>query len=123
MGNSEVSKEVIGEQLSRIRTAFAKALEDTSAPEFVSQEGERTFDEKHFSLAKKHVNEALKFYTPFFCEKVLQAVIAELEPKKKEYELEVKRQDADNELLDVTSEWSTEKLEALIATLRGFKNG
>jgi hypothetical protein len=114
---TEISNEVIGEQLGRIRKAFESII-----PEVGEQESEPTFESEHFSLVKAHVWEALKFYTPPFCEKVLQTVIAELAEKKKEYELEVKRQDADNELLNVTSEWPTEKLEVLITTLRGFKH-
>jgi hypothetical protein len=124
MGTSEVSKDGIGEQMDRIKKTFANAgkVADAIFPEPGEQREEGTFESEHFALAKKHVDEALECYTPPFCEKVLQAVIAELEPKKKAYELEVQRQTADDNLLDVTSEWPTERVEALIATLRGQKN-
>lgn len=117
MKTSEGLEVVVGEQLLRIRMAFANAINDVKIPEFVSQEGERTFDEEHFSLAKKHVDEALEFYTPFFCEKVLRIVIAELEPKKKKYEQEVRRQEADNALLNAIIEWPAEKVEKLTSVL------
>jgi len=111
----------INEQLLRTKKAFAKAIEDVSTLDVTDKESsEGTFESEHFSLVKKHIDEALEFYAPPFCEKVLQTVIAELAEKKKEYELKVKRQDADNELLNVTGEWPTEKLERLLTILKDF---
>jgi len=115
---SEDLEVVIGKFLSRIRTAFAKATEDTEDPGLVDQKNEPDSGEEHFSLVKAHVWEALKFYTPPFCEKVLQTVIAELAEKKKSYELEMQRQTADDALLNATQEWSTEKVEKLTSVLK-----
>ena len=118
MGTSEVSKDGIGEQMARIKKAFEKELEDMEDPGLVDQKNEPDSGEEHFSRKVEDVEDALKFYTPIFQEKVLLAVLARLAEKKKAYELEIKRQEADDALLNAITEWSTEKVNKLISILK-----
>jgi hypothetical protein len=115
---TEISNEAISEPLGRIRKAFAKAMEDMEDPGLVDQKNESDSGEEHFSRKVEDVEDALKFYTPIFQEKVLLAVLARLAEKKKAYELEIKRQEADDALLNAITEWSTEKVNKLISILK-----
>jgi len=120
--NLEVSKKVFDESLSRIKQAFAKAMENREDPGLVDQKNEPDSGEEHFSRKVEDVEDALKFYTPIFQEKILLAVLARLAEKKKSYELEVQRQTAFDNLLNALDEmaWPNEKIEKLTNNLKNL---
>jgi hypothetical protein len=119
---TEIANEAISGPLGRIRKAFAKAMEDMEDPGLVDQKNEPDSGEEHFSRKVEDVEDALKFYTPIFQEKILLAVLARLAEKKKSYELEVQRQTAFDNLLNALDEmaWPNEKIEKLTNNLKNL---
>jgi hypothetical protein len=117
-----ILNEAISEQLTRIKKAFEKAMEDMEDPGLVTQKNEPDSSEEHFSRKVKNVEDALELYTPIFQEKILLAVLARLAEKKKAYELEVQRQTAFDNLLNALDEvtWSTERIEKLTNNLKNL---
>jgi hypothetical protein len=115
---TEIANEAISGPLGRIRKAFAKAMEDTSAPGTAGQREEGTFESEHLSLGVKHVENALMIYAVPFQKQILKLVMDNFPAKEAQYEQEVRRQEADDNLLDATSEWPVEKIKKLTNNLK-----
>jgi hypothetical protein len=91
--------------------------------ESLAQETEGEFGRESLQCAVGHLEELLMIYTVPFQKKILQVVMDAFPAKEVQYEQEVRRQTADDNLLDVTSSWPVERLENLILTLKeGFKD-
>jgi len=114
---TEISKGIL-EQTSRVQKAFAEAIKDVESPESVEQKSEPTFDKEHLSLKIEQVKNVLDAYTPIFKETVLRAVIADLAGEIEAYKLEVEKQTAVDNLLDVLDFWSIGGIEQIKVILR-----
>jgi len=124
MGISGVSKEVIGENTSLIQkmVEHATKIADAVCPEPAGQETERESIREVLRCAVESLEKQLAVYAVPFQKKVLQVVMENFPAKEAQYEQEVRRQEADDNLLDATSEWPVEEVEALVAALRSQKN-
>jgi len=100
----------------------ANKIANAICPEVVEQE-EGTVKSEYLSLAANRVENALMIYTVPFQKKVLQIVMDNFPAKEVQYEQEVRRQEADDALLNATTEWPTEEVEALVVAIRNQKNG
>jgi hypothetical protein len=116
--------EVIDEQLLRIKEAFAGAVKvaDAVFPEPVAQETEGEFGRESLQCAVGHIEEVLVCYVVPFQKKILQTAMDAFPAKEVQYEQEVRRQTADDNLLDITSKWPTVKVEKLNTILKGLEN-
>ena len=117
---TEISNKAISEPLERIRKAFAKAMEDTSAPGTAGQREEGTFESEHLSLGVKHVENALMIYAVPFQKQILKLVMDNFPAKEEKHNQEVRRQEADNALLNAITGWSVEKVEKLTNILKNL---
>ena len=88
--------------------------------ESLEQGTNREFGRESLQCAVGHLEELLRIYTVPFQKKVLQIVMEAFPAKEAQYKQEVRRQEADDNLLDVTSPWPVEKLERLLSILKDF---
>lgn len=81
------------------------------------------FGSESLQYAVGHLEELLRCYVVPFQKKILKIIADNFPAKEAQYAEEIRRQAADDELLDVTSSWPVEKLESLLITLKeGPKN-
>jgi hypothetical protein len=91
------------------------ANEESLAPETGGE-----FGSGSLRCAIGHLEELLRIYTVPFQKRILQTAMDAFPAKEVQYEQEVRRQEADDNLLDATSEWPVEKLERLLTILKDF---
>jgi len=122
METSEGSKNSIGEQVAWIKKAFehANKIADAVCPESGEQREEGTFESEHLSLGVKHVENALMIYAVPFQKQILKLVMDNFPAKEEKHNQEVRRQEADNALLNAITGWSVEKVEKLTNILKNL---
>jgi hypothetical protein len=122
METSEGSKNGIGEQVAWIKKAFehANKIADAVCPESGEQREEGTFESEHLSLGVKHVENALMIYAVPFQKQILKLVMDNFPAKEEKHNQEVRRQEADNALLNAITGWSVEKVEKLTNILKNL---
>jgi hypothetical protein len=104
--------------LSEKMLEHANRIADAVFPEPVAQEAEGGFNSEGLQCAVDRIENALMCYVVPFQKKVLEIIMEAFPAKEAQYEQEIRRQEADDALLNATTEWATEKVEKLTRILK-----
>ena len=104
--------------LSEKMLEHANRIADAVFPEPVAQEAEGGFNSEGLQCAVDRIENALMIYAVPFQKQILKLVMDNFPAKEAQYEQEIRRQEADDALLNATTEWATEKVEKLTRILK-----